>query len=137
MVKRIDHVAIAVKSIAETLSTYKSLIDEGVAHVSEEVVEAQKVKVAFLTIGDTKIEFLEPLSPESTVAKFLEKRGEGLHHLALETTDIHQEVSRIGTKGFEVLNEPRPGAEGKIVSFLNPKGTNRVLIELVGEPKSS
>jgi methylmalonyl-CoA/ethylmalonyl-CoA epimerase len=133
MLKRIDHVAIAVKSLDESLAVYKKLVDAGVAKITIEDVPAQKVRVAFLHIGDTKIEFLEATSPDSTVAKFIEKRGEGLHHLALETDNIHTEVKDIASRGFGVLNEPRIGAEEKLVSFLDPKTTNRVLIELVGE----
>ena len=132
MLKRIDHVAIAVKSLDETLAVYKNLISDGVAKITIEDVPAQKVRVAFLHIGDTKIEFLEATSPESVVAKFIEKRGEGLHHLALETDEIYAEVKSIATRGFNALNEPRVGAEEKLVSFLDPKTTNRVLIELVG-----
>ncbi|MFN3345362.1 MAG: methylmalonyl-CoA epimerase [Chloroherpetonaceae bacterium] len=135
MLKRIDHVAIAVKSLDDSLALFKTLIADGVAKVTIEDVPAQKVRVAFLHIGDTKIEFLEATSPESTVAKFIEKRGEGLHHLALETTDIHQEVKDIAARGFGILNEPRLGAEEKLVSFIDPKTANRVLIELVGENK--
>lgn len=132
MLKRIDHVAIAVKNLDESLAVFKNLIADGVAKITIEEVPAQKVRVAFIHIGDTKIEFLESMSPESTVAKFIEKRGEGLHHLALETTDIHQEVKDVAARGFGVLNEPRLGAEEKLVSFLDPKTANRVLIELVG-----
>ncbi len=137
MLKRIDHVAIAVKNLDESLALFKTLIADGVAKVTIEDVPAQKVRVAFLHIGDTKIEFLEATSPDSTVAKFIEKRGEGLHHLALETTDIHAEVKAVAERGFGILNEPRLGAEEKLVSFIDPKTANRVLIELVGENKTT
>lgn len=136
MLKRIDHIAIAVKSLDEALATFKQLIDAGVGEITIEDVPSQQVRVAFLRIGDTKIEFLEATSAESTVAKFIEKRGEGLHHLAFETDDIYAEVKDVAARGFEPLNAPRLGAEHKLVSFLNPKQTNRVLIELVGEDKS-
>lgn len=135
MLKRIDHIAIAVKSLDEALATFKQLIDAGVGEITIEDVPSQQVRVAFVRIGDTKIEFLEAMSAESTVAKFIEKRGEGLHHLAFETDDIHAEVKSVAERGFEPLNSPRLGAEHKLVSFLNPKQTNRVLIELVGEDK--
>ncbi|MFQ3596751.1 MAG: methylmalonyl-CoA epimerase [Chloroherpetonaceae bacterium] len=135
MLKRIDHVAIAVKNLDESLALFKTLIADGVAKVTIEDVPAQKVRVAFIHIGDTKIEFLEATSPDSTVAKFIEKRGEGLHHLALETTDIHEEVKAVASRGFGILNEPRLGAEEKLVSFIDPKTANRVLVELVGENK--
>lgn len=133
MFTRIDHVAIAVKSLDESLATFKQLIDAGVAKVTLEDVPAQKVKVAFLHIGDTKIEFLEPTAPDSVVSKYLEKRGEGLHHIALETDEIYSEVEKIKSRGFEPLNEPRIGAEHRLVAFLHPKETNRVLVEIVGQ----
>ncbi|NTW49645.1 MAG: methylmalonyl-CoA epimerase [Chlorobiales bacterium] len=133
MFKRIDHVAIAVKSLDESLATFRQLIDAGVAKVTLEDVPAQKVKVAFLHIGDTKIEFLEPTAADSVVSKFLEKRGEGLHHIALETDEIYSEVSTVKSRGFEPLNEPRVGAEHRLVAFLHPKETNRVLVEIVGQ----
>jgi len=133
MFKRIDHVAIAVKSIDATMATFKQLVDEGVANITYEEVPAQKVKVAFLHIGDTKIEFLEPMAPDSTVSKYLEKRGEGLHHIALETDEIHSEVAGVKARGFNPLSDPRLGAENKLVTFLHPKETGRVLVELVGQ----
>ncbi|ACF13060.1 methylmalonyl-CoA epimerase [Chloroherpeton thalassium ATCC 35110] len=136
MFKRIDHVAIAVNSIDATLATFKQLVDEGVASISYEEVPAQKVKVAFLQIGDTKIEFLEPMAPDSTVSKYLEKRGEGLHHIALETDEIHNEVAGVKARGFNPLSDPRLGAENKLVTFLHPKETGRVLVELVGQEAS-
>lgn len=133
MFKRIDHVAIAVKSLDDALATFRQLIEDGVAKVTLEEVPAQKVKVAFLHIGDTKIEFLEPTSPDSVVSKYLEKRGEGLHHIALETDEIYSEVNKVKARGFEPLNEPRVGAEHRLVTFLHPKETNRVLVEIVGQ----
>jgi methylmalonyl-CoA/ethylmalonyl-CoA epimerase len=134
MLKRIDHIAIAVKSLDESLETFKRLLGNGVTNITIEDVPTQKVRVAFIHFADgAKIEFLESTSPDSTVAKFLEKKGEGLHHLAFETEDIHAEVKAIAGDGFEVLNQPRVGAEDKLVSFLNPKSAHRVLIEVVGE----
>jgi methylmalonyl-CoA/ethylmalonyl-CoA epimerase len=133
MFKRIDHVAIAVESIDETLATFEQLIDAGVAKITREEVPSQKVKVAFLHIGDTKIEFLEPTAPDSVVSKYLQKRGQGLHHIALETDEIYAETKAVKERGFEPLNEPRLGAENKLVSFLHPKETGRVLVEIVGQ----
>jgi len=133
MFKRIDHVAIAVNSLDDTIATFKQLIDSGVAEVTYEDVPAQKVKVAFIHIGDTKIEFLEPTAPDSAVSKYLEKRGQGLHHIALETDEIYAEMDSVKSHGFNPLNEPRKGAENKLVSFLHPKETQRVLVEIVGQ----
>lgn len=133
MFKRIDHVAIAVNSLDDTIATFKQLIDSGVAEVTYEDVPAQKVKVAFIHIGDTKIEFLEPTAPDSVVSKYLEKRGQGLHHIALETDEIYAEMDSVKSRGFNPLNEPRKGAENKLVSFLHPKETQRVLVEIVGQ----
>lgn len=133
MFKRIDHVAIAVESLDDTISTFKQLIDDGVAKITYEEVPAQKVKVAFIHIGDTKIEFLEPTSPDSVVSKYLSKRGQGLHHIALETDEIYAESENVKARGFNPLNEPRLGAENKLVSFLHPKETGRVLVEIVGQ----
>jgi methylmalonyl-CoA/ethylmalonyl-CoA epimerase len=123
----LDHIGIAVRSIAEA-KIYKALgLD--VDHV--ENVESQGVKTAFLSVGDSNIELLEPLSPLSTVAKFIEKRGEGIHHICLRVDNLEEQLRRLQAEGFRLINEnPVPGAHGCRVAFLHPAAGNGVLIEL-------
>jgi len=130
MIKGLDHVAIAVSNIEETLAIYGSVLGLKVEHVK--VVEQQKVRIAILRAGDTKIELLEPLSAESTVAKFLQSRGEGIHHIALEVSNIEDNLKDLKDKGMTLIDEkPRPGAEARKIAFIHPKSTRNVLIELV------
>lgn len=130
MIKGLDHVAIAVSNIEETLAIYESVLGLKVEHVK--VVETQKLRIAMLRAGDTKIELLEPLSSESTVAKFLQNRGEGIHHIALDVSDIEDHLKDLKDKGMMLIDEkPRPGAEARKIAFIHPKSTRNVLIELV------
>jgi methylmalonyl-CoA/ethylmalonyl-CoA epimerase len=123
----LDHIGIAVRSLAGT-SIYKALGLE-VDHVED--VATQGVKTAFLSVGDSNIELLEPLSPESTVAKFIEKRGEGIHHICFRVDDIDAHLKRLKDQGFRLIHEnPVPGAHGCRVAFLHPAAGNGVLIEL-------
>jgi methylmalonyl-CoA/ethylmalonyl-CoA epimerase len=123
----LDHIGIAVKSI-EGASIYRAL-GLSVDHVED--VTTQGVKTAFLSVGDSNLELLEPLSPESPVAKFIEKRGEGIHHICFRVEDIDAEVGRLKAQGFRLINEsPVPGAHGCRVAFLHPAAGNGVLIEL-------
>ena len=123
----LDHIGIAVKSIDAT-KIYKALGFQ-VDHVED--VKTQGVKTAFLSVGDSNIELLEPLSPESTVAKFIEKRGEGIHHLCFRVDDIEEHLERLKAAGYRLVNEaPVPGAHGCRVAFLHPAAGNGVLIEL-------
>jgi methylmalonyl-CoA/ethylmalonyl-CoA epimerase len=131
MLKRLDHVAIAVKSLDDALRTFQSLIDNSLITVTVEEIPSHHVRVAFLHVGETRLEFLEPTSPESPVAKFLAQRGEGLHHIAFEADDVQSELDRAKGQGFLPIGEPRIGAEHRLVGFLHPKETHRTLIELI------
>ena len=124
---RLDHIGIAVRSI-EAAAVYKAL---GLTVDHIETVETQGVKTAFLSVGDSNLELLEPLSADSSVAKFIEKRGEGIHHICLRVDDIEQHLARLKSEGFRLINEaPVPGAHGCRVAFLHPAAGNGVLIEL-------
>ena len=125
----LDHVAIAVTSLEEACSLYELL--SGETRTKPEVLEAQGVRVSF--VGS--IEFLEPLTPETSVGRFISARGPSLHHIAYRTSDIVSEISRLKKNGFEVIDpKPRPGARGHLVSFLYPSSTAGILIELVQHP---
>ncbi len=127
MIKKIDHVAIAVKNLEDGVKIWK---DFGFK-IEYEVVEEQKVKVAILHIGESRIELLEPMADDSPISKFLEKRGEGLHHLAVNVDNIEQELQRLKSLGYRLIDEqPRKGAGGKKIAFVHPKSA-KVLLELV------
>ncbi len=129
----IEHIGIAVKSIKEQLPPYEGIL--GLKHYNIETVEDQKVKTAFFMIGQTKIEGLEPTSEESTVAKFIEKRGEGIHHIAFATKNLSESLQEIEAKGVRLIDtQPRAGAEGLNIAFLHPKSTGSVLTELCEHP---
>lgn len=134
-ISRIEHLGIAVKSIEEQLPYYEGIL--GVKCYNIEVVEDQKVKTAFFKIGQTKIELLEPTSPESTIAKFIEKRGEGIHHIAYCIEDgVANALKEVEAKGVKLIDKaPRAGAEGLDIAFLHPKSTGGVLTELCETPK--
>lgn len=130
--KNVEHIGIAVKNLQEANKLYASLF--GKEHYKVEAVESEGVSTSFFQVGDTKIELLEASRPDSPIAKFIEKRGEGIHHLAFEVEDIQAEMSRLQQEGFTLLNEqPKPGADNKLVCFLHPKGTGGVLVELCQE----
>ena len=130
MIKDLAHVAIAVNKLDETLPIYEHVL--GLKLEKMRVVEQQRVKAALLRVGETKIELLEPTDSESTVAKFLEKRGEGIHHIALLVSDIESHLKELKEKGIALIDEkPRPGMEGGKIAFIHPKSTKNVLIELV------
>jgi len=130
MIKGLAHVAIAVNKLDEALEIYERIV--GLKLEKTRVVEQQKVKTALLQAGDTKIELLEPTDAESNVAKFLEKRGEGLHHIALLVSDIEGHLKQLKEKGINLIDEePRIGMEGGKIAFIHPKSTKNVLIELV------
>ena len=123
----LDHIGIAVKSL-ESAKIYEAL---GLTIDHVEVVETQKVKTAFLSVGDSNLELLEPTTPDSTIAKFIEKRGEGIHHICLRVDDLDAHLARLKEQGFRLINEhPVPGAHGCRVAFLHPSAGNGVLIEL-------
>ena len=127
--KQVAHIGIAVRSIEESLTFYKKIL--GLSLVHTETVESQNVKVAFLDGGNLYLELLEPLNEKSAVFKFIEKRGEGLHHVALGVTDIEARIRRLKEEGIQMIDESaRPGAEGAQVAFLHPKSAHGVLYEL-------
>ncbi len=129
MVRKIDHVGIAVKNLEEAIKTYKALGLE----VSEiEEVKEQKVRVAMLPVGESRIELLEATSPDSAIAKFIERRGEGIHHLAINVSNIDEALKNAKDSGLTLIDEkPRMGAGGKKVAFVHPKSTHGVLLEFV------
>ena len=129
MINKIDHIGIAVRSIDGALPLYRDVF--GLKFCGDEIVEEQGVRVAFLEIGDVAIELLEPLSDDSPVGKFLARRGEGIHHIALLTDEIDAARSRVSGRGVRLLSEtPLDGAHGKLISFMHPKDTGGVLLEL-------
>lgn len=129
----IEHIGIAVKNIEEQLPYYEEVL--GLKCYNIETVEDQKVKTAFFMIGQTKIELLEPTSEESTIAKFIEKRGEGIHHIAFATKNLGESLREIEAKGVRLIDtQPRAGAEGLNIAFLHPKSTGSVLTELCEHP---
>jgi methylmalonyl-CoA/ethylmalonyl-CoA epimerase len=126
---KIDHIGIAVKNMSESNALFAKLLGE--RHYKIERVESEHVATSFFQVGESKIELLEATDPESPVAKFIEKRGEGIHHLAFDVADIRAEVARLEAEGFIPLNrEPKRGADNKWVVFLHPKSSNGVLVEL-------
>ena len=132
MIKKINHLGIAVNSIEEALKLYTDALGLKVKDI--EIVEAQKVRTAIIPVGESKIELLESTDPEGVIAKYIEKKGEGLHHLALEVGDIQQALDTLREKGIQLIDEtPRIGVEDTRIAFLHPKET-KVLIELV-EPR--
>ncbi len=127
--KKIEHIGIAVKSIAESNLIFEKLL--GVSNYKTEAVASENVLTSFFKIGESKIELLEATSPDSPIASFIEKKGEGMHHIAFDVEDIEAEMKRLAAEGFHLLNEtPKKGADNKLVCFLHPKGTSGVLIEL-------
>ncbi|MFD2445976.1 methylmalonyl-CoA epimerase [Bacillus sp. CGMCC 1.16607] len=128
MVKKIDHIGIAVHSIEKALPFYTEILNLSLQGIEE--VESEKVKVAFLKIGESKLELLEPTTSESAIAQFLAKRGEGIHHVALAVDSIQERINDIKEKGIRMINEtPKQGAGGAMVAFMHPKSTGGVLIE--------
>ena len=130
--EKIEHIGIAVKSLETSNLLFKKLF--GVAHYKIEEVASEGVRTSFFKSGPNKIELLEATTADSPIAKFLDKKGEGVHHIAFAVTNIREEISRLKAEGFVVLNEePKKGADNKLVVFLHPKTTNGVLIELCQE----
>ena len=132
--QKIEHIGIAVKSLSISVPLYEKLLNSQC--YKTEMVETEKVVTAFLKTGDSKVELLESTDAASPIAKFIEKKGEGIHHLAFAVEDIKAEMSRLEKEGFILLNDtPKKGADNKLVCFLHPKSTNGVLIELCQEIK--
>ena len=129
MIKKIDHIAVAVENIEESARFYTEGMGLTVTHIEE--VPSQKVKVAFIPVGEVMIELLEPTSEDSPVAKYLAKRGKGLHHVAYAVDDIHAAMAHLESQGARLIDKtPRPGAHGKQIAFLHPKSSGGVLTEL-------
>jgi methylmalonyl-CoA/ethylmalonyl-CoA epimerase len=127
--QRIEHLGIAVKSLEEAIPVYEKLLNSHCYKIEE--VESEGVRTAFFRIGESKIELLEAKNPNSPIAKFIEKRGIGMHHVAFSVEDIHAEIKRLQEHGYELINPtPKEGADSKLIAFLHPKGTTGVLIEL-------
>lgn len=130
--EKIEHIGIAVKNLAEANKIYEALL--GSAPYKSEKVESESVETSFFKCGESKIELLEATNPDSAIAKFIDKRGEGVHHIAFAVKDINAEMKRLKNEGFILLNDkPKKGADNKLVAFLHPKSSNGVLVELCQE----
>lgn len=126
---KVDHIGIAVNNLDETLKFYTEIL--GLECQGTEVVEEQKVRVAFLPVGDTEVELLESTDPEGPIARFIEKNGEGVQHIAFRVDNIEEAIAHMQEKGMKMIDEkPRYGAGGAKIAFVHPKGTSRVLVEL-------
>ena len=127
--KNVEHIGIAVRSLETSIPLFESLLNTPC--YKTESVASEKVNTAFFQQGETKIELLESSEPDGVIAKYIDKKGEGIHHIAFEVADIRTEMERLTQAGFQLLNEqPKHGADNKLVCFLHPKGTNGVLIEI-------
>lgn len=134
MVNKIEHIGIAVKNMDDANVLFEKML--GVPSYKMEEVESEGVLTSFFQAGNNKIELLVATNPESPIAKFLEKKGEGIHHIAFDVDDIEAEIARLKNEGFVLINEvPKKGADNKLVVFLHPKNTNGVLVELCQEIK--
>lgn len=130
--QKVEHIGIAVQNLQAAEQLYTQLL--GVSPYKRETVESEGVTTTFFRVGETKIELLEATQPNSPIAKFIEKRGEGIHHIAYEVADIVQEIARLKSEGFTPINEtPKRGADNKLVCFLHPKSTSGTLVELCQE----
>lgn len=129
MIEKLDHIGVAVKSIEESMQVYTEILGLKVTDI--ETVEEQKVRTAFIPVGESKIELLESTSPDGPIAKFIEKRGEGIQHIALRVDDLKQKLEELKQKGVRLIDEnPRIGAGGAKIAFIHPKATKGILIEL-------
>lgn len=129
MFTKIEHIGIAVKDLQKSNELFAKLF--GKEHYKIEKVDSENVSTSFFMLGETKIELLEASSPDSAIAKFIDKKGEGIHHIAYAVEDVLQEMKRLENEGFELLNkEPKKGADNKLICFLHPKSTNGILVEL-------
>jgi methylmalonyl-CoA epimerase len=131
---KVDHIGIAVKNLQETIELYKKILGERAIEIEE--VPSEKVRVAMIPLGDTRIELLEPMSDESAIARFINDKGEGVHHIAIAVKDIKSSVEMVSAQGLRVLYpEPRPGSHGKMITFIHPKSLKGVLLELCQLPQ--
>lgn len=134
MIEKIDHIGIAVRSIEKTSELLSNIL--GLKVTGEEIVEEQKVKVAFLPLGDSELELLESTSPEGPIARFIEKKGEGIQHIAFRVDNIEKALEKLKKEGVRLIDEkPRYGAGGAKIAFLHPKSTNGILVELCERDK--
>ncbi|GGW97970.1 methylmalonyl-CoA epimerase [Salegentibacter mishustinae] len=134
--KKIEHIGIAVKDLEAANATYNAVL--GSENYKTETVESEGVSTSFFKIGESKIELLAATNPESPIAKFIEKRGEGIHHIAFAVDDIKAEIARLEKEGFKLINtEPKDGADNKLVAFMHPKSFHGVLVELCQEKSPS
>jgi methylmalonyl-CoA/ethylmalonyl-CoA epimerase len=132
MLKKVEHIGIAVKDLKNANHLFSKLF--GKDHYKVEAVESEGVSTSFFMLGETKIELLEATNENSAIARFIEKKGEGIHHIAYEVDDIHAEMERLKKEGFELIHpQPKEGADNKLICFLHPKSTNGVLVELCQE----
>jgi methylmalonyl-CoA/ethylmalonyl-CoA epimerase len=129
MLRKIEHIGIAVKDLEASNQIFEDIL--GVAPYKQEAVESEHVLTSFFQVGESKIELLQATSSDSTIAKYLEKNKEGIHHIAFDVQDIHAEIDRLKAKGYTMIHEvPKEGADGKIIAFMHPKSSNGVLVEL-------
>ncbi|MGB1102340.1 MAG: methylmalonyl-CoA epimerase [Crocinitomicaceae bacterium] len=129
---KLEHIGIAVKDLESANKLFGTLFN--MPHYKIESVESEGVKTSFFQTGESKIELLEATNPDSAIAKFIEKRGEGIHHLAFEVSDIDAEIERLSNEGYQLIHQtPKDGADNKRIAFLHPKSTNGVLVELCQE----
>jgi methylmalonyl-CoA/ethylmalonyl-CoA epimerase len=127
--QRIHHIGIAVENLETAVATYKTFLKD--VEVEYEEVPSQKVKVAVISLGDTRLEFLEPTAPDSPIAGFIEKKGQGIQHLCIEVDDVAESLKKLEEKGYKLIDkEPRDGAMGMKIAFVHPKSTGGVLLEL-------
>lgn len=132
MIQKIEHIGIAVKDLNHSNELFKKLF--GKDHYKVEAVESEGVSTSFFMLGETKIELLQATNEDSAIAKFIDKKGEGIHHIAYSVDNIIAEMERLKAEGFEILNkEPKHGADNKLICFLHPKSTNGILVELCQE----
>lgn len=131
--KKIDHIGIAVNNLKEAEKTYSALLNKN--PIKQEIIDSEKVVVSFFEMQDSKIELLQATDDQSSIAKFIEKKGEGIHHIAFKVEDIATETQRLIEKGFTPIGKPKKGADNKWVLFFHPKNTHGVLIEICQEIK--
>ena len=131
---KIEHLGIAVSDLEESNKIFEDIL--GVAPYKSEEVESENVLTSFFKVGETKIELLQATSEDSAIHKFIEKKGEGIHHIAFDVSDIHSEIKRLQDLGYKMIHDkPKDGADGKIIAFMHPKSSNRVLVELCQDKK--
>ncbi len=136
MIKKVDHIAVAVRDVEKAAEFYEKVLGLTLGGIEE--VEGMDVKVGFLPVGDTRIELVQPLDPNSGLAKFIEKRGEGIHHICYEVDDVKEALQTCKARGARLIDEtPRPGAHKTLVGFIHPKSTGGVLTELTEHPDGS